>query len=68
MTHHIKLCCVYILLSLGALDHGVKLNLDETDGPSIQQSHLQLPSVSDMLICYPTLEGIFLKSLIKLYN
>ncbi|PVD37109.1 hypothetical protein C0Q70_04103 [Pomacea canaliculata] len=43
----------------GALDHGVKLDLDETDGPSIQQSHLQLPSVSDMLICYPTLEGYY---------
>lgn len=46
----------------GALDRGVKMPLDETDGgpgPQSATSLVQHPSMSDMLICYPTMEGYF---------
>lgn len=46
----------------GALDRGVKMPVDETDGgpgPQSASSLVQHPSMSDMLICYPTLEGYY---------
>ncbi|KAK7471433.1 hypothetical protein BaRGS_00035921 [Batillaria attramentaria] len=46
----------------GAFDRGVKLPVDETDGgpgPQSAASLVQHPSMSDMLICYPTLEGYY---------
>ena len=44
----------------GMLDHGVKVQHDEPDGgtaPVHNNNMVQHPSMSDMLICYPTLQG-----------
>ncbi|XP_076451833.1 uncharacterized protein LOC143287605 [Babylonia areolata] len=45
----------------GMLDQGVKVKLDEPDGgpPGHQHNIQQHPSMSDMLICYPTLQGYY---------
>ncbi|XP_070207343.1 caspase-8-like [Littorina saxatilis] len=44
----------------GMLDHGVKIVHDETDGgPQMPNNMVQHPSMSDMLICYPTLQGYY---------
>ena len=43
----------------GMLDHGVKVQHDEPDGGTapVHNNMVQHPSMSDMLICYPTLQG-----------
>lgn len=45
----------------GMLDHGVKVPHDEHDGgqPVNNNNVVQHPSMSDMLICYPTLQGFY---------
>lgn len=45
----------------GMLDQGVKVKLDEPDGgsPGHNNNIQQHPSMSDMLICYPTLQGYY---------
>lgn len=44
-------------LYLGALDRGVQYYPDEHDGSDARVR--QVPSMSDMLICYPTQNGEF---------
>ena len=46
----------------GALDKGVTYSLDEHDGSDAKVR--QVPSMSDMLICYPTQMGMCLDSVI----
>ena len=43
------------LIVTGALDKGVTYSLDEHDGSDAKIR--QVPSMSDMLICYPTQMG-----------
>ena len=49
-----RLTC--ILTFTGALDKGVTYSLDEHDGSDAKVR--QVPSMSDMLICYPTQIGM----------
>ena len=51
------------LIVAGALDKGVTYSLDEHDGSDAKIR--QVPSMSDMLICYPTQMG---KSLYKILH
>ena len=48
---------VYMYVT-GMLDQGVKVLADEPDGGApVNDNFQQHPSMSDMLICYPTLQG-----------
>jgi len=49
------LCKSNVILLAGELDRGVQYSVDEHDGSDARVR--QVPSMSDMLICYPTQEG-----------